>query len=104
MAESTFGGRLRELREKAGLTQQQLASQIAMSLSGLAALEQGKRDNPNWDTIMKLADALDCSTEAFRDAPTSEHNAQRGRPKKVAAPSEEKPTEKRGRPRKASGE
>ena len=57
-----FGKRLRELREKRGLTQPQLAEMCGISLAHISMLETGYRQNvPRRDTILKLADALGVS-------------------------------------------
>lgn len=56
-----FGKRLRELRERAGLTQAELAEGIAAS-SYISLLEAGKR-RPKLDLIMKLSDRLGVSSE-----------------------------------------
>ena len=62
---STFGPRLRALREAAGLTQSQLAEKADMLANALARLERGERD-PLWATVLKLAEALDVSTDEFK--------------------------------------
>lgn len=56
-----FGSKLRELREKAGLTQYELADGIAAS-SFISLLEAGKR-KPKQDLIVKLAARLGVPTE-----------------------------------------
>lgn len=56
-----FGVKLRELREKAGLTQYELAEGIAAS-SFISLLEAGKR-KPKPDLIVKLASRLGVPTE-----------------------------------------
>lgn len=56
-----FGSKLRELREKAGLTQYELAEGIAAS-SFISLLEAGKR-KPKPDMIVKLAARLGVPTE-----------------------------------------
>lgn len=52
-----FGVRLKALREAAGLTQQQLATRVNLSLSGIAHIEQGLRE-PAWGTAIDIAAAL----------------------------------------------
>lgn len=79
-----FGARLRELREQAGLSRKELAEKAGLqSEAGIRNLEQGIR-SPSWETVIALADALGCSTEAFREKPTVEFVEPRkpGRPKK----------------------
>ena len=62
----TFAERLRELREKAGLTQQQLADASGLPVGSLRNYEQGQRE-PYWQVVFRLADALGVSCEAFKE-------------------------------------
>lgn len=64
---TAFGKRLRELRDKAGLTQDELAGQVKMEQSSIARLERGERE-PGWATVLRLADALGVTPDAFLDA------------------------------------
>ena len=69
-----FAGRLRALRESAGLTQQALAVAAELSVSYVAKLERGVAD-PSWSTVVRLARALGVSVAAFAEegpAPASE--------------------------------
>lgn len=60
--ESTdFGARLRGLRQKAGLTQEDLADRAGLSVNGISALERGTRRQPYPHTVRMLADALGLS-------------------------------------------
>src|SRR5262245_35797893 len=92
MSEPTFAERLRELREAANLTQDQLAERAGMNRFGIAKLEQGKRD-PTWSTVQALAKALGVSCAAFEGTVASkpEPPAPRplGRPRK-APPAEQR--------------
>jgi transcriptional regulator with XRE-family HTH domain len=91
----TFAERLQELREKAGLTQAQLAESSGLPLGSIRNYEQGQRE-PYWTVVFKLADALGVSCEAFKSCVDAEHKP--GRPKTpVPEPSGEKPATKRGR-------
>ena len=54
---SEFGKRLRQLREAAELTQEELARKADMSTSAVAKIEQRDVD-PSWSTVGKLARAL----------------------------------------------
>jgi predicted ATPase/DNA-binding XRE family transcriptional regulator len=58
-----FGDRLRQLRESAGLTQEELASRAGLTAKGISALERGERKRPYPHTVRSLADALDLSGE-----------------------------------------
>jgi transcriptional regulator with XRE-family HTH domain len=84
---SGFGRVLKQLREAAGLTQEQLAERAAMHKFGVAKLEQGLRE-PSWATVQALANALGTNCLAFVDdgeiTPTNRHDAKRGRPRKVS--------------------
>ncbi len=59
----TFGARLRQLREAAGLTQEALAEQAGLSLNAIGALERGDRRHPYPRTIHVLAVALGISED-----------------------------------------
>jgi transcriptional regulator with XRE-family HTH domain len=62
----TFGLRLRALREAAELTQVQLGERADMHAHAIARLEAGRRE-PGWQTVLKLAEALACTPNDFRD-------------------------------------
>lgn len=86
----TFGERLHQLREQAGLTQEQLAERSGVNLWTIRGYEQGRRE-PNWKGAISLASALGTSVEAaFADCVEAEN----------VAPSAARP----GRPRKATVE
>jgi predicted ATPase/DNA-binding XRE family transcriptional regulator len=59
----SFGERLRFLREKAGLTQEELAEQAGLTAQGIGALERGDRRHPYRHTVRAIADALGLSTD-----------------------------------------
>lgn len=80
-----FGGRLRELREAAGLTQAQLAERASLTREGVAQLETGRR-KPAWETVLALCEALAVPCTAFAEAPSTSGPPGRGRPKKSGAP------------------
>ena len=89
-----FAVRLKELREGAGLTQQNLADDAGLKLGGIRDLEQGRR-KPAWETVLALCKALGVDCTAFTVEPSSSPAAEaprRGRPRKVA-PSTETPVE-----------
>ena len=54
-----FGRRLREVRQKRGLTQQAVADRAGMSLTYISNMEHGFKV-PSLTTIIRLAVALDC--------------------------------------------
>ncbi|WP_336922176.1 ATP-binding protein [Aquipuribacter sp. SD81] len=55
---TSFGGLLRDLRERAGLTQEELAARAGLTPHGVGALERGVRTRPYPHTVRSLADAL----------------------------------------------
>jgi predicted ATPase/DNA-binding XRE family transcriptional regulator len=57
----SFGGRLRQLREKAGLTQEELAERAGLSGQAIGALERGDRKRPYAHTVHALASGLGLS-------------------------------------------
>ena len=65
--ESSFGARLRQLREAAGLTQEELARRAGLTRNAVSALERGERRRPYPHTVRSLADALELP-EAERTA------------------------------------
>jgi len=81
MGVESFPGRLKELRQAAGLTQSRLAELAGLSKNGIAQLEQGSRD-PAWATVFALAQALRVSTDAFTQKPANVSKSKRGRPVK----------------------
>jgi transcriptional regulator with XRE-family HTH domain len=62
--ESFFASRLKQLRQQAGLTQEQLAYRAGVSGSTIRHFEQGLRE-PTYSTLRKLAEALGVSLAAF---------------------------------------
>lgn len=58
-----FGKVLRRLRERKGMTQEQLAGASGVSVATIRRLETGKATNPRRDTVVRLADALDLRPE-----------------------------------------
>jgi transcriptional regulator with XRE-family HTH domain len=93
-----FAGRLRELREGAGLTQTELAGRAGLTREGVAQLETGRR-KPAWETVLALCQALECSCEAFTRPPAERPAAGPGRPRKEPEGARA-PKRRRGRPRK----
>jgi DNA-binding XRE family transcriptional regulator len=62
----TFGERLQQLREKAGLTQEGLAEASGVNVWAIRNYEQGRRE-PNWKIAILLARAIGVTVEAFAD-------------------------------------
>jgi transcriptional regulator with XRE-family HTH domain len=68
--ELSFGRRLQDLREAAGLTQADLARKAKVSRPALSKFEQGERE-PSWEIVCQLAAALDVSVAAFQNQATA---------------------------------
>jgi transcriptional regulator with XRE-family HTH domain len=81
----TFADKLRELRERAGLTQLQLAKAAEVPIGSIRNYEQGHRE-PLWDVLFKLASALgtDCSVfaECVGGLPSGKRASSRSRKRK----------------------
>jgi transcriptional regulator with XRE-family HTH domain len=56
---ATLASRLRQLRRERLLTQQQLADTAGLGPNEVSRIESGKVKSPRFDTIRKLATALD---------------------------------------------
>ena len=66
-AQRPFGAQLKALRERAGFTQEELATIAGLSVHAVSALERGERRRPHVETMRALSAALDL-TGATRDA------------------------------------
>jgi transcriptional regulator with XRE-family HTH domain len=85
----TFGQKLKNLRETAGMSQVQLASTSGVPVGTIRDYEQVKRD-PLLPTAIKLAKALGVSVEVFAECVSKEESEDKERAPKP-----------RGRPPKA---
>lgn len=66
MAESSktnLAKKVKQLREKLGLSQEKLARLADVSNNTVINIEAGKQDNPTIDTLKKVAKALGVSVE-----------------------------------------
>jgi transcriptional regulator with XRE-family HTH domain len=95
-----FAGRLKELREERGWTQQELADRAGLKLAGVRNLEQG-RTYPEWPSVLLLCVALGVDPGAFTTAPATQDIPGRGRPPKMKQETqEENPKQQTTRPKK----
>src|SRR3954463_3199166 len=60
----SFGAQLKALREKAGFTQEELATIAGLSVHAISALERGERKRPQLDTVRALSAALELTRDA----------------------------------------
>src|SRR5690242_5847718 len=77
----TFGEKLRQLRERAGLTQEQLAAASGVNLWTVRGYEQGRRE-PNWKGAIVLTRALGVTVEEFADCISGEDVREAEAPKR----------------------
>jgi DNA-binding XRE family transcriptional regulator len=66
--DSDFGPVLKALREKAGMTQEQLADKAGIPVATIRDLEQARRTDPAWSTICKLATGLEVDLNTLAQA------------------------------------
>jgi transcriptional regulator with XRE-family HTH domain len=93
-----FGPRLKELREAAGMTQQEVADLAGLTKAGISSLEQ-RKTRPHWDTVVAICQALKVGCEVFMRPPAERQPSGPGRPPKPKdEPAPEKP--KRGKRRR----
>ena len=57
--QTELASRLKQLREARGMSQQVLAITAGLSVSIVARMEQGVKEDPRLSTLLKLAQALD---------------------------------------------
>ena len=93
VADQTFGARLKQLREQAGLSQQDLADRTGMNRFGVSKLERDKYV-PSWVIVQKIARALGTNCLAFEGTTVVGQEGDAGEPEEPPA----KPA--RGRPKK----
>jgi transcriptional regulator with XRE-family HTH domain len=83
----TFGERLRELREAAGLSAWALAQRAGVAVQTVTRAEADANADPGWRTVQRLALALGVSTEELRDhglnLPEPRRPKPKGRPRKT---------------------
>jgi len=80
-----IGANVKQMREKVGMSQMELARRAGMPQSALARLESGGVSHPQARTIKRLADALGCAPEQlFGVAPPREPLISEPEPMRVA--------------------
>jgi transcriptional regulator with XRE-family HTH domain len=61
----TLARNVKSLREAQGLSQQELAVAAGLSVAVVSLIEQGGRENPKLDTLVKLARVLNVTIDAL---------------------------------------
>jgi transcriptional regulator with XRE-family HTH domain len=79
-----IGLKLRQLRDAAGLTQQQVAVAAGLSVSIISQIEQGKNADPRGSTLKAIAGALGTTVDELLrdDAPAAADKPAKGTGKK----------------------
>ena len=62
----TFVARFKALLAAKGMTVLQLHRATGLSRAYLTNLREGRKENPSWETVLKLVDAIGCSADDFR--------------------------------------
>ena len=79
-----LGKRIRELREQAGLSREQLAPVAGVSVRAIVQWELGERE-PGWFNITAICNALGIDCTAFTTTAADREPPGRGRPRKTPA-------------------
>jgi transcriptional regulator with XRE-family HTH domain len=95
MAAEDFGAKLKELRERAGLSQRALADKAGVGQESISSWEQNRR-TATWPNVVALCQALAVSCEEFLEEPARPQKAKRGRPPNATL-AEEPARETRGK-------
>ncbi|MBP3488403.1 MAG: helix-turn-helix transcriptional regulator [Roseburia sp.] len=67
---ATLGSNISNARKKLGISGTELAGRIGSDKSAVSKLENGER-SPNFETLLKIADALETSVETLVHSETS---------------------------------
>lgn len=62
-----IGSRIRAARKAEGISQEELARRADLSLNGIAILERGKRTDPHFSTLARIAGALGVSVASLTE-------------------------------------
>jgi transcriptional regulator with XRE-family HTH domain len=88
MQKILLGHRIREVRERQGLTQVELARELGASINAINMLEMGSTQAPHIDRLVAIADRLGVSLDYLA-----------GRTDDPTPPEKPKPKPKRSRPK-----
>jgi transcriptional regulator with XRE-family HTH domain len=77
--EFALGMNVKRLREKAGISQQYLATLAGLSMSAVSLVEQGKKPDPRLSTAVAIADALGVTVDELIGPRTKGKSAKKER-------------------------
>jgi len=60
---NTIGENIRKIRQKKKISQDRLSKEANLALNTIVKLETGKNPNPTFETLQKIAKALDVSLD-----------------------------------------
>lgn len=60
---------LKRIREKNGISQQELSKKSGVPIGTIRGIEQGRRADPQWSTIQAIAAALGITCHELADEP-----------------------------------
>ena len=63
MSSTNLGKRIKELRSKSDISQDQLAKKADIPFSTLVKIEAGYTPNPSMETLIKIADAFEVTID-----------------------------------------
>jgi transcriptional regulator with XRE-family HTH domain len=89
----SFAERLKELRQRSGLTQQKLAAAAGVQREAIARLESGTRE-PTWAAVQAIAKALGVDCTAFAHDESGERPRRR-RPRELKPDETPRPTRRK---------
>jgi transcriptional regulator with XRE-family HTH domain len=87
MQKILLGQRIREVRERQGMSQVALARALGASINAINMLEMGSTQAPHIDRLVAIADILGVSLDYLAgrtENPTPPKNTKRPRPRKAA--------------------
>jgi transcriptional regulator with XRE-family HTH domain len=80
----TLGSRIRQARERYGMSQVELARRIGVSATALNQIESGKTADPGVSRIVKIAEILGVSTDYLLQRTDDPRPPKRPRPRTTA--------------------
>jgi len=80
--QSNLYKKIQDFRQKAGMTQKELAEKVGLSRGAITSIEQGKR-KVTVEELLKFCEAFNCSYENFLTANQPNKSAKEGKKKNI---------------------